>query len=438
MLLLALAAAFFINRLSGGAESRFLLAVFLSGLGVRVIITVLTMLFSLFKGNILNYSLSFLGAPDYSAPDIIGDSAFYTLRSQFISMFWLGRPLDQSTLQGIFAPYGYTGFMYILAVFFTLFGYSPISSRFINCLMGSLLIVLVYSIVKDISNQRAARLAAVLTAFFPSLLLWSTTNLKEPSTIFVVYLMLWSLVRFQKTRSPRYLTIAALSIAAQASIRYSYKLGFVLLTVGLIALYLFYAYLLDISLRRRAAVFLLVFIIGGGALFSQGARIKSAAQGMVQTAYVHHKGVINTGGICYRLLPDDFYADYKNVSLIAFVRMLGRGWFHILFEPLPQRAKESASMLFSLPQMLLWYLLIPFAVLGAAILIRYRLKESTLLAAYFILMTSALAVFGGNIGTMFRIRDITTPLVLIFASVGLFNAFSCLAAAGSPGRAGSG
>lgn len=424
ILMVTIGTALFICRFSNKSERNFILIIFLTGLGLRVIFTSLMLSYSIFGGHMLSYTS--MGFPDYSTPYIFGDSGYYTLRALFTSMYWLGEPIYQHIVEySVKASYGFSGFLYVLAAFFTIFGYSPISSRFINCFLGALTTILVYSIVKNIFNEKPARLAAILTAFFPSMFLWSTTNLKEPSMIFAVCLMLWSLVKFQRSKSVYYLIITVLSIWLQFCIRYSYRMEFFFVTFAIVLCYVLYLCISSLSLRKRVGIFLLIVIIGAYSAFIRKDKVKLAIGNLAQKIYICHIGVINTGGICYKLLPDEFYTGLKNMGLNDFSKMLGKGWFHIMLEPLPRRM-QSKAMLFSFPQMLLWYFLIPFAALGVALSVRYRLRESIILIAYFLVMTSVLAVTGGNIGTIFRLRDINTPIILIFSSIGLFNTFSSL------------
>ncbi len=169
----------------------------------------------------------------------------------------------------------------------------------------------------------------------------------------------------------------------------------------------------------------MIFIIATSFILFKGDKVESTLKGIIRKAYIQHRGAVNTGGICYKLLPDEFYVSFRDVGVKDFLKMLGKGWFHIMLEPLPNMI-QSKAMLFGCFQMLLWYFLLPFAILGVTISARYRLKESLILIIYFLVMTSALAVTGGNIGTIFRLRDFNTPIVLIFSSVGLVNTFNTL------------
>jgi hypothetical protein len=423
---------FFILALAGAAvsliylfverkERNFILGIFFTGLGARIILTLVASSWAIFSGRLLN--CAWRGCPDYSAPCIIGDSGYYTLRALFTSMYWQGEPLSYYTIVSVVKYlYGFNGFIYILARFFDIFGYSPISSRFINCFLGALIAIIVYSTVKNIFDERPARLAAILAAFFPSVFLWSITNLRDIAVIFAICLMLWSLVKFQKKGNIWYLIITALSLWAQAFINYGYRMQFLFIGILVVSFYVFYLFISNLLLRKWIVCLLVIFIIGAGLGFTQRAQVQSNIKRAIQKAYLFHGGIVATRGISYKLLPDKFYEDMETLNYNDFFKMLGKGWLHIMLEPLPWRA-QSRAMLFTFPQMLLWYFLIPFAVLGMGISARYRFKESVVLIAYFLIMTSALALTGGNVGTIFRHRDIITPVLLIFSSVGLCNTF---------------
>lgn len=425
---------FFINRISNISERRFLLYLFAIGLGTRIAMVLFTMFFAIISGHILSYAS--LGCPNYSTPYLIDDSGYYTLRSLFTSMYWMNIPLDSYTLNYIIDnpyDYGYTGYNYILALFFTLFGYSPISSRFINCFLGIMIAITVYFIAKNIFGERPARLSAILTAFFPSLFLWSITNLKDTSLLLFVYIMLWSLIKFQKNKKIYYLIIAILSVFLQAFVRIRSK-DFFYLTMGILLFYLFYIFISNLLFCKKNRVFfvmtILLFAIASMFIFTKVPnKLESAFNQIIQNAYIKHKATIETtvikGGSYYKLFPDRYYTVINNISYSEFLSMLGWGWLHVIFEPFPWKIKTS-GMLLSFPQVLLWYFLIPFSILGAAITIRYKLREFIVLMIYFLIMTSVLAVSGGNIGTIFRHRDVITPILLIFSSISLVTVFSSM------------
>jgi len=192
---LALTTVFIINRISDKKERDFILKLFLWGFALRIFCMLLINVGLIYGGHVLNYGTdpSYAGRdyPDFSTPYLFDDEGYYTLRGQFTNMYLSGKPLSDSTITGLVRnEYGFTSFIYVLASYFNIFGYSPISSRLINCFLGILTAIIVYYMARDISGLRAAKLSAVFVAFFPSLFIWSITNLKETIFIFTVCLML--------------------------------------------------------------------------------------------------------------------------------------------------------------------------------------------------------------------------------------------------------
>lgn len=417
---LTITTVFFINRIPDKKERNFILNLFLLGFVTRIFFCLLITGLAIFTRHILNYV--WLGCPNYNAACVIDDSAYYTLRSQFTNMYWMDKPMSQYTTEGIVKnSYGFTGFVYILASYFTLFGYSPVSSKFINCFIGVLTAILIYSLVKEIFGVKPARVSSILTAFFPSLFLWSLTNLKETIFIFAVYLMFFAVIKLRRTKKIYYPFITLLSIWFQFFIRSSYQ-EFVYLTISVLSLYFFYLLILNLYNKKQNITILIIFIIAIAFIFLQKDRISSASDFLKQRALIQHRGAISEGGINYKLLPDR-ELNKDNISDGQFLIMLVNGWLHFFLEPFPWGIK-SKPMFFSLPQMLIWYLLLIFAILGIAISLRYKSKESLCLILYFFIIASALSVTGGNIGTTFRLRDTITPIILIFASIGLVKTFN--------------
>lgn len=417
---LAIIIILLINKISDEKERGFIKTIFMLGLGARIFFVLITMGWAIFNNNILNYA--WRSCPDYSTPYIIDDSGYYTLRGLFTNMHWLGMPLSAYTINAVVMnSYGFSGFIYVLAFYFMLFGYSPISSRFINCFLASVTIILIYYITKSMFGKKAGQLAAIITAFFPSLFLWSITNLKESSFIFSIYLMFWSIHQFKTTRKFYHFITIVLAMASQFFIRSGYK-EFLYITVVVVLFDSLFLLLLNLCAKKRVFNLLIIFMALFLIISLNRDKMSMVVEDIKKKSLIQHRGALSEGGICYQLLPDEQL--YKiNISNAVFLQMLGNGWIHIMLEPFPWRF-QSKPMLFGLFQMVLWYGLLFFAFRGMGILVRYKAKESMIFISYFFIISSALAVMGGNIGTTFRFRDIITPLILMFSSVGLINAFS--------------
>ncbi|MFH1202743.1 MAG: glycosyltransferase family 39 protein [Candidatus Omnitrophota bacterium] len=425
LLFSGLISCFFIRLLPENSERKLLMNIFLAALISRILAVLLVMFFAIVKGKIVDVGM--YGFPG-TAPYIFYDSGYYTLRAFWMSSLWTGVNLGETAKLiasecGKFS-YGFNGFLNVLAIFFSFLGYSPISSIFINCFLGTISAILVYFSAKEIFGFRVARLSAIFMVVFPSLFLWSITNLKDTCYIFLVCLMLWSFTRFVKSKNLFYIVLLFLSVWLQS---YFHK-QLLNITMLILLFSLFYLFITSVSYGTRTiiilttilTVFLLVILNYG----SIGLLIKKN----LQDIYISHKGFITTGGACYKLLPGGFYDSHDTITGNEFIKMLGKGWLHLMFEPFPWRL-ESKSLLFAFFQMIFVYMLTPFAILGMFITVKSKLRESILFVVFFIIVGSILAVTEGNIGTTFRHRDMLTPIFLIFSSIGIVRA--CNAQTGS-------
>lgn len=83
-------------------------------------------------------------------------------------------------------------FGYILGIHYALLGLSPLSIKFLHGLIGVLIAWLVFRFLRLEGLVRAAPLALIATAFYPSLFFWSVTGLRE-TWIFLLSLILLGL-----------------------------------------------------------------------------------------------------------------------------------------------------------------------------------------------------------------------------------------------------
>jgi hypothetical protein len=146
-----------------------------------------------------------------------------------------------------------------------------------------------------------------------------------------------------------------------------------------------------------------------------------------KTAFVNYnKGVVNTGGFVYRIYADWVYADNSNPALVSngeMFRAALKGWQHFFLEPFPWKMSSPLSVS-AFPQMVIWYIMLLFSIAGAFVQLRRNRKMGQALLAFFLLVGTIFAMTGGNIGTDFRIRDTLTPLIILFAAIGLKALFT--------------
>ena len=402
-------------------ETKFLVCLFIIGLSARIFSTI-----------IIDITLTALDKTfewrGYSIPSLIGDSGYWNLRSQAIARYFKGLTLHSEALRSAFpylknADYGQgNAFVYVMSWFHYSFGISWISVKFINCLLGSISGVLVYFIARELFTKHIAKLSGIMVMFFPSLFLWSTTALKDISFCFLSIVTILSYIKFYKTKRWFYLIIFVISIFSQAGIRSDF------LAPTILAIAVSYILTSKYHLVRKISAltlitFLAVLIVSG----NFGLLNYSLKKQIGKTA-LYQRGHVNTVGSSYRILEEKYYtAPYaqrtklSEMTYLEFSKTFAKAWYYFLLTPLPWHL-QTQLQLSAQPQMIIWYILLPFSLIGIILCLRYKRKETLFLLLYLFLITSSIALVSGNIGTTFRHRDMVTPFYLVLSVVGIFHA----------------
>lgn len=319
--------------------------------------------------------------------------------------------------------YGYSINMKLLGILYYLFGYSPTASKVLNAVLATATGFLFYDIGRTFFGRGIARIAVILVLFWPSLFLWSVTNLKESLRIFLLSSAIWLYLRFCRSHSP----VPAVLMGAVFMILPHILKGSL---VNILGASLAVAYALQCGLGRRTkvvALAVLFLIVAGVGPVRQP--VKARVTGGIRELMNYHRGVISTGGQVYRLYDDaalynrSLPLEAIDLSVGKVSKVLARAWWHFLLEPFVWNA-ESLREKVVMPQNLLWYLLLPFAALGMVCALRRNAAGVWVFPIFLFGFISVLAMAGGNVGTTFRHRDMITPFVLLFGAAGVARLIS--------------
>jgi len=387
-------------------DRHFLIRLFILGLSLRVFL----LLFSVFIFLLQDKWMSFPG--DMSVISFFGDSGFCTVRSWWIAQYVLGIQLaDKSIFLSAFSNYGHHSYLYLVALFYYIFGYSPLSIIFINCIISILTGIIYYFIAKEIAGIRSARITAFLIVFFPSLVLWSIVNLKDTLVIFLIGLSLFLFTKLLKANKVIYLILLVFTFFFQFYLRPIFILPTVLI-MGL-------SYMsIKIKIKMVHIIFLIFVLIITLPFLKIGFNI------FKHKVINYHLGVISTGGFMYHIYDDWLYAPNANVKLISdfgLFRGLLKGWIYYFLEPFPWNMPLKWSVLVAYLQIIIWYFLLIFSIPGISEQLKHNWRKSLVFVLYLLIVGSIISFTGGNIGTVFRIRDMLTPIILLFSSVGLLK-----------------
>jgi 4-amino-4-deoxy-L-arabinose transferase-like glycosyltransferase len=299
--------------------------------------------------------------------------------------------------------------LYLVAGVYELIGRNMLAIQFINAAVGAATAAVIYHIAQHLfSNVRVARLAALLTCFFPSLILWSSQALKDGLIVMALVLAILATLRLMDKISVLYVVVLAACLLAILSLRF----------------YIFY---------MMTASVVGAFVIGSKTLNAQkllGRFVAIAAIGLVFTWF----GVINSASVQFerygnletvqisrldaaRSATSGFGKDVNVGTTEGALSALPMGLLYLMFAPFPWQL-ESLRQNLTLPEMLVWWISFPLLVLGLWFALKHRLREVTPIVLFTTMLTLAYSLFQGNVGTVYRQRSQLLVFYFVFVAVG--------------------
>jgi hypothetical protein len=305
-------------------------------------------------------------------------------------------------------PVGSPGYVYFSAATFWLFGYNTLFIKLINGMFAALASVYTYKLGKHFFDESVGRFSGTVSAFMPSMILWTSQNLKDSMVLFLSMWTLW--VAAQGLRWTLYrIPLLGLLIALMATIRIETAIGLgviIALTIGF----------------QQSSGWVPRIVFSAMAVLILGATLQVSGYGFLGQEFVGDhltfesisakRQVTAYGGSA---VADSASAD----SLGGFVVYIPQAISNFLLRPWPWEATGSSSQLMTIPEsVFLWYPLFIFTLVGLVHCWRTQAARTTLLWVYMLAATVAAAPQYGNLGTAYRHRIQLWPCYFILAAVG--------------------
>lgn len=338
-----------------------------------------------------------------------GDANTYDIFGQSLVEAWHGDAYHAGKYKS-FVQSGASawGMIYLVAVVYELIGPNMLAIQLINAAVGSATAIVVYYTAQTLfSNTRVSKVAAVLVAFFPSLILWSSQALKDALIMLALALAILATLRLMEKITAGYVLVLTGCLLALLSLRF----------------YIFY---------MMTAAVAGSFIIG---LKSMSAR-----------SFVHRFVAVGVIGLAFTWFGVLRYAEmqfdrYANLQMLQMSRMdqasagsgfgkdvdvgtaegalsvIPLGLIYLLFAPFPWQF-TSLRQSITLPEMIVWWFAFPLLVLGLWYSIKHRLRQVSPIIIFTTMLTLAYSLFQGNVGTAYRQRSQLLVFYFIFVAVG--------------------
>jgi 4-amino-4-deoxy-L-arabinose transferase-like glycosyltransferase len=373
-----------------GEEGRFLRRIFWWTLVLRYLLAVVL--------NVYAGSLAFAGM-------FWGDSSTYDAGGYGLSLVWRGEAVGALRFT---EAVGRFGFYYFVGAIYFVFGRNQLLVQFLNGTIGAVTVVVMHALATRLFGPLVARRVAILMAFFPGMVFWSAGMYKDPAILLCIAVSMYAVVRLRETVSPAMLLLFVGAVLALVTLRFY------------IAYFVMFATLSSFVFSRRGPLLqrLLSYGLLVGALaavFSFAVRQETLEE---QSTYMTLERLQVTRSDQAYQGRSAFGREYDVSTPEGAVLALPMGLTYLLFAPFPWAISGTRQALV-LPEMLVWYSLMPAFIAGLVHAVRRQLGDILPILAFAVTLTLAYALMQGNIGTAYRQRTQVTMFFFLFMGVGL-------------------
>jgi len=276
----------------------------------------------------------------------------------------------------------------------------------LNCVIGALLPGLVASITSRISDIKdAPRTAALLAAFFPSMIIWSSINIRD---VWAIAAMLFAVDCALALRERLSLASIATFVGAMTVLGLLRSYMFVLVSVGFSL-----SVIASFSISRARG---LVAAVGTAIICFYLYSSTGFGQKWVEDASLERLAQIREGMTVGA--QSAYLIDADISSPMSAIRFLPFGFTYFWLGPFPWETRSLRQALV-LPEMLAFYCLIPFLVTGLRETLSKHFASGATVVCVIGVVSTAYALVEGNYGTAYRHRAQVLPPVLALVAVGL-------------------
>lgn len=300
------------------------------------------------------------------------------------------------------------GMNYLVGAVYYVLGPSILAAQTLCAVVGAATAPLVYFLANKIFlNKRVSRISALAIAFFPSFIIWSSQLMKDGLIIFLLVLAILMVMRLQENFSYLSLVILILSLFGILSLRFYIFYMVALAVTG--------SFLIGVtgtgqSMLRRSA---LLVVIGLGLTYF--GVINNASSDIENFGRLER---LQSSRLDLAQSAESGYNEEIDVSTTeGALSAIPVGFAYLMFAPFPWQM-SSLRQAITLPEVLLWWSLIPLMVAGIWYAIRNRLRSAFPILFFSLMLTLAYSIFQGNVGTAYRQRTQIQVFLFIFVAVG--------------------
>ncbi len=347
---------------------------------------------------------------------IFPDESGYDTVAWAMAQQWKGVGEPVNNTMGIYTT--------LAAVVYFVSGHNALILKVINAALGAGIAPLIWYLAHLIfPDTRVGKIAGALTAFFPSLVLWTSLNLRDAFALFILVGALIGVYRFLSRVDVLDLLLFVVPWALLRDVRF-----WVFIPLGW--LIPFAAAVHPNGTKRRWLRFASISLTAVLVPYLAGFGLWGLSPTNLPSVNEERRAMaVGANTICIppwqsEITPPPLPRgvgpfDAKTLATIAHIP---GGLICALGTPFPW-VLANGWLRAAAPEMVVWYILVIVAVYGAFATRKWR--EWFMLAGYVGIMLLIMAVIEGNTGTTARHRDvIVAPFIFIFSAQGLSRLYS--------------
>src|ERR1043165_5685062 len=333
----------------------------------------------------------------------------YEIFGQSLLQAWHGNEFHRARYEGFVASGASAwGMIYLVAAVYELIGPNMLAIQLINGAIGAATAGVVYHATPTLfNNTRASRTAAVLVAFFPSMVLWSSQALKDGLIIMALALSILATLRLMEKIKATWVLILIGCLMVLFSMRF-----YIFYMMCAAVLGSFFLGMKTLNAHGFLQRFIAVGVIGlaftwFGVLQSAGTQIERYAN--LQSVENSRRDQASAGS--------GFMKDVDVGTTEGALTVIPMGLLYLMFAPFPWQFTTLRQVI-TLPEMIVWWLAFPLLVLGLWYSLKHRLRQVSPIIIFTTMLTLAYSLFQGNVGTAYRQRSQLLVFYFIFVAVG--------------------
>ncbi|MEO7658287.1 MAG: glycosyltransferase family 39 protein, partial [Pyrinomonadaceae bacterium] len=334
----------------------------------------------------------------------------YDIRGAELVEVWTGRAQLTGAVINQFDPASGVawGMYYLTGFIYYIFGRNIFAAQSFCAVIGAATAPMVFFCARKIfSNVNVAKFAAIGIAIFPSFVIWSGQLLKDGLIIFLLVTAMTMVLQLQSRFSYPAVGVLIVSLFGILSLRFYIFYMVVVAVVG--------SFLVGMSSTKRSILRSTVILIAVGiglAYLGVGRNVS-----VELTTFGNLDRVQGSRSDLVRAADSGFGEDLDVSTAEGALSAIPLGFAYLMFAPFPWQATNLRQAI-TIPEILVWWSMIPFLVIGLKYAIKHRLRNAFPILIFSLMLTIAYSIFQGNVGTAYRQRTQIQVFLFILVGVG--------------------